>query len=367
MLSKNLPPGSTSRQAATNCGLPMNLKTLAKSLGLSETTVSRALNGYPEVSEHTRERVLALARATGYRPNPVARNLALGRTSMIGVAAPLHAADLGDPIFLEVIAGMTEPLSERNMDLIIAPVRTDKTNTADKADRKLHAYEQLVQGNRVDGLIVTRTWANDERISYLTRAHMPFVAYGRTLTEAPYAWFDYDNEAGIRLAVERLVALGHQRIGFIGTSQELMFGRQCRHSFIATMQSAGIAFDPAHMVDHASDRHAGYRAALRILASWPRPSALIVDNHLAGIGVVRGLLDRQVAIGSDISVIVWGSMKESLIDKQVSIISQPHAQQAGEKMVEMILALIDGTPSSDLQVLWQPELIPGETIGPYRH
>lgn len=336
----------------------MNLKTLAKSLGLSETTVSRALNGYPEVSEHTRERVLALARATGYRPNPAARNLALGRTNMIGVVHPLHPADFGDPMFLEVVAGMTEALSEQDMDLIIAPARTDK---------KLHAYEQLVQGNRVDGLIVTRTCTHDERVGYLTQAHMPFVTYGRTLTEIPYAWFDYDNEAGIRLAAERLVSLGHQRIGFVGASPDLMFARQRLQSFIASVQAAGIAPNPAYMADHALDKHAGYRAVMRILSSSPKPSALIVDNHLAGIGVIRGLLDQQIAIGSEMSVIVWGSMKESLIDKQVSIINQPHTHRAGEKMIEMILALIDGTPSSELQVLWQPELISGETVGPYRH
>jgi LacI family transcriptional regulator len=336
----------------------MNLKTLAQSLGLSETTVSRALNGYPEVSEHTRERVLALARATGYRPNPVARNLALGRTNMIGVVYPLHPVDFGDPMFLEVIAGMTEALSEQDMDLIIAPVRREK---------KLHAYEQLVQGNRVDGLVVTRTRVHDERISYLTRVQMPFVTYGRTLTDAPYAWFDYDNEAGIRMAAERLLSLGHRRIGFIGASPDLMFARQRLQSFNATMHSAGIAPDPVHIVDNAIDKHAGYKAVMRILSSSAKPSALIVDNHLAGIGVIRALLDQQVAIGSEMSVIVWGSMEESLIDKQVSIISQPSTRLAGEKMIEMILALIDGTPSSELHVLWQPELIPGETVGHYWH
>ena len=71
----------------------MNLKDLAKTLGISETTVSRALNGYPEVSERTRKRVLEAARAAGYRPNPMARSLAVGRTNMVGIITPLAAND----------------------------------------------------------------------------------------------------------------------------------------------------------------------------------------------------------------------------------------------------------------------------------
>ncbi|MDR5667707.1 LacI family transcriptional regulator, partial [Burkholderia cenocepacia] len=88
----------------------VNLKALSDALGLSRTTVSRALNGYDDVSEATRERVAKAAREMGYVADPTARRLATGRADMIGIVYPFGAGDLGDPRFGEVVAGLTERL-----------------------------------------------------------------------------------------------------------------------------------------------------------------------------------------------------------------------------------------------------------------
>jgi LacI family transcriptional regulator len=336
------------------CGISMNLKNLAKTLGLSETTVSRALNGYPEVSEQTRQRVIAAARATGYQPNPSARHLAIGRTNVVGIVYPLQPADFGDTMFLNTIAGMSDTLAAHGMDLIIAPASMSNS---------LHAYEQLVRGRRVDGLVVGRTRVHDERIAYLLKNGMPFVAHGRTDIKQPYAWFDYDNAAGIRLATERLLSLGHRRIGMISAPLDMNFARQRRDSFLATMREAGLDADPRHLQDGAIDRRTGYQAVQQMLAGTDRPTALIIDNHLSGVGALRAILDARIAIGRDMSVIVWGSTEDSLVDMQVTTIDQPHPERAGARMIEMLLALLDGMPPSDLHELWQPVLLPGETVG----
>src|SRR5712692_7293461 len=98
----------------------MSLKQIATDLGLSLTTVSRALNGYPEVSEQTRKLVVAAAEACGYRPNPMARSLATGRMNAIGIIYPLNPNDLGDPVFLDVVAGLVDSLDAAGMELIIS-------------------------------------------------------------------------------------------------------------------------------------------------------------------------------------------------------------------------------------------------------
>ncbi|WP_374585099.1 substrate-binding domain-containing protein [Pseudoduganella sp.] len=332
----------------------MNLKSLADQLGMSKTTVSRALNGYPEVSEVTRERVLRAAREAGYQANPMARSLAVGRSNVLGTIYPLLPADLGDPMFLEVVGGMSGALEQKQMNFIIAPV---------SQANEMPSYEQMVRGRRVDGLVVSRTLVHDERIAYLVRAGFPFVAHGRTQLDAPYAWFDYDNEAGIRMAVERLLALGHQRIAMVSAPLALNFAAQRRSSLLSTLASAGLAVDPRHLVDDCIDRRAGYSAVQALLAASPRPSAIIVDNHLAGVGAVRALLDAAVAIGRDISLIVWGSMADTLADIDVTTIDQPNARAAGAKMADMLLALIDGKPANSLQELWQPVLTAGATVG----
>lgn len=333
----------------------MNLKALADTLGMSKTTVSRALNGYPEVSERTRERVLAAAAAAGYQANPAARTLAVGRSNVLGIIYPLLPADLGDPMFLETVGGMSAALEAAGMNLIIVPV---------SPANELPTYRQLVRGRRVDGLVVSRTLVDDERIAWLGEAGFPFVAHGRTQLDQPYAWFDYDNAAGIALAVQALLAHGHRRIALLGSPLTLNFARQRRDSFIASLDAAGLAPEPRCVVESAIDRRSGYQAMQRLLAVAPRPTAVIVDNHLSGVGAVRALLDAGLRIGTDISLIVWGSMADTLAGLDVTTIDQPDARAAGTKMAQMLLARLDGTPAGDLQELWQPRLVAGSTVGP---
>jgi LacI family transcriptional regulator len=333
----------------------MNLKDLAKTLGISETTVSRALNGYPEVSEKTRLRVLAAAKSAGYRPNPMARSLAVGHTNVVGIIYPLRPNDLSDPMFMDIVDGMADGLEKHQMDLIISPVAPA---------HELRSYQRMVQARRVDGLVVGRTRIFDERIAYLAKQGMPFVAHGRTQLNEPHAWFDYDNEAGMRLAVERLLNLGHQRIGLISAPLDMNFARQRYDSFIATMQEAGLAANPDYLIENTIDRRTAYQAMQRLLACSPAPTAVIVDNHMSGVGVVRALLDAGIEIGREISLIVWGEMEDSLANHHVTTVHQPEPKRAGTQMIEMLIALIEGTPASDLQVLWQPVLFLGETAGP---
>lgn len=335
----------------------MNLKSLAQTLGVSKTTVSRALNGYPEVNVRTRERVLAAAREAGYEANPMARSLAVGRTNVFGMIYPLLPSDLGDPMFLSVVGGMQSALEASKKSLIIAPV---------SAANELPSYEQMVRGRRVDGLVVGRTRVHDERIAYLIKKGFPFVAHGRTDVAQPYAWFDYDNEAGMRLACEHLLGLGHRRIALISAPLEMNFARQRRDSFDTCMARAGLAIDPAHLVDDTLDRRSGYQAMQQLLATAPRPSAVIVDNHLSAVGAVRALLDAGIEIGSEMSVIVWGSMEDSLVGANLTSINQPDTDRAGAKMIEMLGALVDGADPAGLHALWQPVLIAGTSAGPYR-
>ncbi len=332
--------------------MAINLKSLAQSLGISETTVSRALNGYPEVSARTRERVLEAAKLAGYRPNPVARSLASGRTNVVGIIHPLPN-DLADPMFMQIVGGMSQALEQRQMDLIIAPV---------SQKNELSSYQHMVQERRVDGLIVSRTRLYDERVAYLATKGLPFVAHGRTRINEPHAWFDYDNEAGMRIAVEHLLEHGHQRIGLISAPLDMNFARQRFDSFKLSLQAAGIQADPATLIDGANDRRSGYLAMQQLLALPLVPTAVVVDNHMSGVGAIRALLDANVEIGKDMSIIVWGRMEDSLAGYHVTTIEQPDPDKAGIKMVEMLLSQLNGTPPQELQELWQPVLLAGETV-----
>ncbi|WP_194722657.1 LacI family DNA-binding transcriptional regulator [Noviherbaspirillum malthae] len=332
----------------------MNLKRFAQSLNLSETTVSRALNGYPEVSERTRERVLAAAKAVGYQPSSIARGLAVGRTNAVGMILPALHLGLGKQTFLNFLSGITRELDSRGMNFFMTPPALANP---------LESYEQFVRSQRFDGIVLTHCGVQDERIAYLAKQGMPFVAHGRSGDGSDHAWLDYDNPAGMRLATTELLSLGHKRIAYIGDSQDLSAAAERFEAFTRCMQEAGLGTDPRMVMSKCTDHRSGYQAMQNLLHCSPRPTAVIADNHLAGAGAMRAMLDADIAVGRDISLIVWGDLSDYHWSMRPASIVEPRPEEAGRKIIEMLMKRIDGTPASELQVLWPLELVAGDTIG----
>ncbi|WP_175910014.1 substrate-binding domain-containing protein [Burkholderia metallica] len=334
----------------------VNLKALSDALGLSRTTVSRALNGYDDVSEATRERVAKAAREMGYVADPTARRLATGRADVIGIVYPFGAGDLGDPRFGEVVAGITERLAERNFDFIIASARPNA---------ELDTYRRMVDGKLVDGLIVARTLVDDPRIAYLQSSAFPYVAYGRTQAAEPYAWFDFDNEAGARDAVRRLTGFGHRRIAMISAPLALNFAAQRRAGYLSALREAGIEPDPALLVECPLTHDGGLQAARALLTRAERPTALLVDNNIAGSGAFRALVDSGLRLGHDVSLIVYDGVPLDLAHPhRVTAVVQPTGHASGRALAELMLKrLDDGTRAHRLEA---PVIEAGDTDGPLR-
>ena len=336
--------------------MKVNLKMLSESLGLSQTTVSRALNGYSDVSEATRRRVIEAARRLGYQPNPQARQLATGRANAIGIVYPFSASDIGDIRFGEVVAGLTERLAEHKLDLLIHSSRPDV---------ELDTYRRLIDGRRVDALIVARTRLEDPRIRFLQERKFPFVAYGRTQSPVPYAWFDFDNEAGGRLAAKRLLGLGHRRIALIHAPLELTFAAQRHGGFVGALREAGIEPDPELMIEAPINRIGGYEAVGSLLAMERPPTALLVDNNVAGVGALRALGDKGWKPGQDMSLIVYdGIPSEIPLTCKVTAVIQPTGESSGHALADLVVEVLAGKPLAELHRLGEPCLAIGDTDGP---
>ncbi|NMG75940.1 substrate-binding domain-containing protein [Aromatoleum diolicum] len=336
--------------------MKVNLKMLSETLGLSQTTVSRALNGYSDVSEATRGRVVEAAKKLGYQPNPQARQLATGRADAVGIVYPFGASDIGDIRFGEVVSGMTEGLAEHKLDLLIHSSRPDV---------ELDTYRRLIDGRRVDALVVARTRVDDPRIRFLQERNFPFVAYGRTHSRTPYAWFDFDNEAGGKLAVERLVALGHRRIALIHAPLELNFAMQRYRGFVIALRAAGIEPDPELILEASLDRIGGYQAVGKLLALKEPPTALLVDNNVAGVGALRALGDSGWKPGKGMSLIVYdGIPTEIPLTYKVTGVIQPTGESSGRAIADLVVGVLAGKPLPELHKLGEPCIALGDTDGP---
>ena len=159
-------------------------------LELSPTTVSRALAGYPDVSSKTRSRVLEAANKFDYFPNPVAQRLQKGKTETIGIVLSAEQDYFKDTFFLELLTGISVRLRKIGYDLTIA--------VAPDSRQEIDSLHRMVQGKRVDGIILTMTKTRDDRISYLLDNNFPFVLYGRTEDPRQHAFLDMDGELAFR-------------------------------------------------------------------------------------------------------------------------------------------------------------------------
>lgn len=273
----------------------MNLKELSQRLGLSQTTVSRALNGYPEVSERTRERVIKAARDMNYRPNPNAKSLATGRTEHIGIILPIERNLLIEPVFGEFIAGVAQFLAEADMDMTIMPTPSSK---------EMQIYEQLAMSGRVDGILISSPTLEDPRVASLAASDFPFVLHGRTQCTLPYSFLDIDNKGAFFKATSLLLDLGHRHIGLINGDENMTFARDRHLGYREALSQYAIEYDANLVCDQGSmTEENGFNSVSRLLLQRPRPSAFIVGSMILALGAMRAIRHHGLEPGHDIALI----------------------------------------------------------------
>lgn len=338
----------------------MNLKELARQLGLSQTTVSRALNGYPEVSETTRRRVVDAAERLNYQPNTRARSLATGRAMAIGHVIPLHAKhEMLNPIFADFIAGAGETYSRHGYDLLMSVI-TD--------DEETRTYRQLAARQSVDGLIVHAPRNGDERIALLRQIGLPFVVHGRTSTEDDsYSWLDVNNRRAFQRATEFLVDLGHRRIGLINGFETMDFAARRRDGYLRALRQRGITPDPRLMRSDEMTEAYGYQAATEMLAYDDPPTAFVVSSIIPANGVRRAIEGAGLSVGVDVSIITHDddlSYFGNGTGVPLFTAVRSSVREAGRRVAEILLDIIREPGQGPVHELLEADLTIGQSTGP---
>lgn len=341
----------------------MNLKQLSETLGLSQTTVSRALNGYPEVSEATRRRVEEAAARHNYRPNTRARGLATGKAHMIGHVIPISTThEMMNPVFSDFIAGAGETYSNAGYDMTLSIVPDDAENDA---------YRGLAQRKSVDGIVIHGPRADEGRIKLLQSLNMPFVVHGRASAEdSDYSWVDVNNRRAFARATELLLDLGHRRIALINGLEDMDFAIRRRDGFVKALAERGLTPDPAWMSSDEMTEQNGYAAARRMLALRPAPTAFLVSSLISAIGVRRAIEDAGLKMGRDVSVITHDDELSYLGnggDVPIFTATRSSVREAGRIAAAMLLDLIDDPDRTPRHRLLEAELMLGRSTGPAPH
>ncbi|WP_295807278.1 substrate-binding domain-containing protein [uncultured Nitratireductor sp.] len=344
----------------------INLKMLSQTLGLSQTTVSRALNGFPEVAEKTRARVIEAAERLNYRPSPSAASLATGKSLMIGHVVSLSEHIMINPHFADFIAGAGEVYGQNGYDVLLrlAPLEEQE-----------RIYRDLAEDQRVDGVVVHGPLTGDSRIGILNGLGLPFVVHGRSDEEgADYCWMDVNNRRAFHRATKFLLDLGHLRIGLINGLEKMNFADRRRQGYEVALEEAGIALDDRLLFSADMVEPYGYRATRALMELEQPPTAIVVASVLPAMGVTRALADLGLRAGEDVSIIAFddclsflqSGYKGSVPDIPFFTAVRSSIREAGKRVARMLLERIDN-PQAPLQSeLWEADFVIGQTTAPPR-
>ncbi len=372
----------------------MNLKELSTKLGLSQTTVSRALNGYPEVSEETREKVRRAAEEHNYRPNTRARSLATGRTMAIGHVIPVSTKhEMVNPVFGDFIAGAGEVYSREGYDMVLTLVEDNNEEAA---------YRQIKSRGSVDGVVVHGPLMDEPRIPLLKKIGLPFVVHGRATNAVdPYSWVDMNNRRAFERATELLLDLGHRRIALINGLERMDFAYRRREGYEAAHHNRGLATDPALMCSHEMTELFAYDTTSSLLSGQNPPTAFLVssmicalveegivpgggvaliraqagldklevsDEPRTGLNIIRRAIEeRGLVMGKDVSVVTHDDVLSYLRnggDVPIFTATRSSVREAGRKSAEILLQMINDPTRDPETVLFEAELVLGQSTGP---
>lgn len=335
----------------------MRLKDLAEHLGLSQTTVSRALNGYPEVNEATRLRVSETAARLGYRPNASALRLATGRAGAVGMV--VRGSSEYGPHTSEFMGGAGSRLAEAEIDLVVATVETYQD--------EINAYRRFAASQKVDALILQSPRLQDERAELLMDLGIPFVLHGRTNVGRPVAWMDIDNTGAVERATSHLLDLGHRHIALLNGIKGRTFSEHREIGYLAALSARGIAVDPGLMGNSIFTDEVAFRMAQAMLERRPRPTAFLAGSMMTALGVFRAIRQAGLTLGQEVSMIAHDDVFPYLnADNMYPTMSTTRSsiRAAGARMGELILQVLSGKPVADIHELWPVELVLRESSGP---
>lgn len=325
---------------------------VADRAGVSRSTVSRYLNGFKIARQTNVERAIA---ELGYQPSRVARSLKSGATHAIGVIVP----DISNPFFAAAVKGMESLARQRGYQLLLC-------NTDEDVDLERAALDELMVRS-VDGLVLTTTARDLSEVPSLGSLPVPISLLDRTIEGLDLDSVVVDNAGGSSRVVQHLIQLGHRRIAFITGPTHTTPGRGRYEGFVDALAEFGIPLPPEYVQQGGFREEGGYQAALHLVGSQPRPSAIYAGNNLMAIGALKALHELGVAIPGEMSFISFDDLQLApLLSPPPTVIARPTSEQ-GVLAMQLLLDRLSGNghrPSRRI-VLDTTLVVRGSTAPPW--
>ena len=323
------------------------IRDVAKKLNLSITTVSRALDGYDDVAEPTRQLVIKTARKLGYMPNRAARQLRRQKAETVGFILPAGAQHFAEPFFTEFIAGLGNELSSRNFDLLVSAVSSESDEQ--------ELYRRWTNSGKVDGFILNRLRLHDWRVNFLTRQRTSFATLDYT-GEGRYPCIRVDGASGFVELVRHVQQNGFRRFAFIGGPASLVNHVERLEWFRQALQFHGLLIDEKLITSADLTSTGGYQTAIEILSLPDPPDAILCINDETAFGVLHAAHRQGLEVGRELAVAGFDGVQDAKHSEPPLTTLDIPVFDIARQLVGMLLKTIAGE-NFNSPVLIQPNLL----------
>jgi DNA-binding LacI/PurR family transcriptional regulator len=321
------------------------IRDVAKEAGVSIATVSRILNDKPDVSDETRTRVEDAIGKLGYARSTQWQQLTTGKSHVISLHFP-NKQTSANQVYLNFITGVTTACEERGYRLHLITSNLDESHLLD-----------LYRANTTDGTILMKVQLQDWRVELLRKQRLPFVMIGHTENSEGASFIDYDFEAGVRVAIHHLVALGHQNIGYVSTvpSQHEQHGPTVRalQGYKNTCRQLGL---PLHYYETDQSLQSVRLTTSHMLNKHPEITAFVTIKETVEAAIYGAIRELGLRIPDDISVVGLANPQGSeLVNPALTALdfpAWPMAFEAGNMLIDQL----EGVNTSIQQILKEPTL-----------
>ncbi|MBT2643998.1 catabolite control protein A [Bacillus sp. ISL-41] len=286
---------------------------VAREANVSMATVSRVVNGNPNVKPATRKKVMEVIDRLGYRPNAVARGLASKKTTTVGVIIP----DIASPFFAELARGIEDIATMYKYNIILS-------NSDQNIEKELHLLNTML-GKQVDGIVFMGGNIKAEHVEEFKKSPVPIVLAGSIEETGEIPSVNIDYEQATFDAVSAFIEKGHKEIGFvIGPQIEPINKDKKLEGYKRALKDAGIEYNEELVVEGDYTYDSGLEAIERILELNQKPTAILVGSDEMALGVVHGAFDRGYSVPEDFEVISSDNTRLTLMVRpQLTTIVQP--------------------------------------------
>lgn len=279
----------------------VDIRELARQSGVSVATVSRALNGHPEVSAATRQRIVDLADRLGYQPSQAARALVRGRSDMIGLIwdTSYEAEGRRQPFLQDMLTGVKRALSNSGYHLMLLSTVASRTEAAD-----VEAYVRVARQHRLAAVLLMGIDEHHPAVTALVdAAEVPCVGLDLPVHGPRATYVTSDNRVGAARAVRHLHSLGHSRIATITGPMDLMPATERLDGYRYELARLGLPYSPEYVRNGDFFLASGYRCAQELLALPSPPTALFAAGDEMAIGALQAALDAGLRVPEDLAVV----------------------------------------------------------------